>query len=298
MNCLCEAPGLPLPGNGSILATDSKRDELFAEAGRTIVELVRRNLRPSDILTRAAFENALVLDMAMGGSSNTILHTLSVAHEAGVPLHMEELNAFADRVPHLCKVAPSGVHHMEDIDRAGGVSAILKTLSSRPGLLHLDAHTVTGRTLGETIATAQVLDNDVIRPLENAYSPRGGLAVLFGNLAPKGSVVKAAGVSPGMMRFRGPAVIFESEESARVGILIGSVKAGDVVVIRYEGPRRGTRHAGNARAYGRAGRPRTGGVRGIDHRRPFLRRHPGRCDRSRIAGSGGRRPDRVANPAT
>jgi dihydroxy-acid dehydratase len=239
MNCLCEALGLALPGNGSILATDAKRDALFEEAGRTIVELVRRNLRPSDILTRKAFENALVLDMAMGGSSNTILHTLAVAQEARVPLRMDELNAFADRVPHVCKVAPSGVHHMEDIDRAGGISAILKTLSVRPGLLHLDALTVTGRTLGETIAKAQVLDADVIRPLENAYSQRGGLAVLFGNLAPNGSVVKAAGVSPGMMRFCGPAVIFESEEAARVGILIGSVKAGDVVVIRYEGPRGG-----------------------------------------------------------
>jgi dihydroxy-acid dehydratase len=239
MNCLCEALGLALPGNGSILATDAKRDALFNEVGHVIVDLVRRNIRPSDILTRAAFENALVLDMAMGGSSNTILHTLAVAHEAGVPLRMEELNAFADRVPHLCKVAPSGVHHMEDIDRAGGISAILKTLSMRPGLLHLDALTVTGRTLGQTIATAQVLDTDVIRSLENAYSPRGGLAVLFGNLAPKGSVVKAAGVSPSMMRFRGPAVIFESEESARIGILVGSVKAGDVVVIRYEGPRGG-----------------------------------------------------------
>src|SRR5690606_28592981 len=129
-----------------------------------------------------------------------------------------ELNAFADRVPHLCRVAPSGVHHMEDIDRAGGISAILKTLSRRPGLLHLDALTVTGRTLGETLAHAEVIDTDVIRPLEAAYSPRGGLAVLFGNLAPRGSVVKAAGVSPAMMRFRGPAVLFDSEESARVGI--------------------------------------------------------------------------------
>ena len=239
MNCLCEALGLALPGNGSILAIDPRRDELFQEAGRAIVELVHKNIRPSDILTRAAFENALALDMAMGGSSNTILHTLAVAHEAGVDLRLEEINAISDRVPHVCKVAPSGIHHMEDIDRAGGISAILKTLSTRPGLLDLETRTVSGRTLGETIATAQVRDPDVIRSLDNAYSPHGGLAVLFGNLAPKGAVVKAAGVAPSMMRFSGPAVIFESEQAARLGILVGKVKAGDVVVIRYEGPRGG-----------------------------------------------------------
>jgi dihydroxy-acid dehydratase len=239
MNCLCEALGLALPGNGSILATDPARDALFGAAGRAIVELVRRNIRPSDILTRAAFENALALDMALGGSSNTILHTLAVAREAGVPLRMEEINAISERVPHLCKVAPSGVHHMEDIDRAGGITAILNVLSGRPGLLHLDALTASGRTLGETIAGAKVIDPTVIHPLEDPYSPRGGLAILFGNLAPHGAVVKAAGVAPGMMNFRGPAVIFESEESARIGILLGKVKAGDVVVIRYEGPRGG-----------------------------------------------------------
>lgn len=239
MNCLCEALGLALPGNGSILATDPGRDALFEAAGRAIVELVRKNIRPSDILTRQAFENALALDMAMGGSSNTILHTLAVAREAGVPLCMAEMNAISDRVPHICKVAPSGLHHMEDIDRAGGISAILNMLGTRPGLLHLDAITVTGRTLGETIAQAEVKDADVIRTLDNAYSPRGGLAILFGNLAPRGAVVKSAGVSPAMMVFRGPAVIFESEEAARIGILVGQVKAGDVVVIRYEGPRGG-----------------------------------------------------------
>jgi dihydroxy-acid dehydratase len=239
MNCLCEALGLALPGNGSILATDPRRDQLFEAAGQAIVELVRRDIRPSDILTRAAFENALALDMAMGGSSNTILHTLAVAHEAGVDLRLEEINAISDRVPHLCKVAPSGLHHMEDIDRAGGISAILKTLAARPGLLHLTTQTVSGCTLGERLATAEVLDPEVIRPLDRPYSPRGGLAILFGNLAPNGAVVKAAGVAPAMMTFRGPAIIFESEEEARIGILVGKVKAGDVVVIRYEGPRGG-----------------------------------------------------------
>ncbi len=175
----------------------------------------------------------------MGGSSNTILHTLSVAHEAGVDLRLEEINAISDRVPQLCKVAPSGLHHMEDIDRAGGISAILKALSARPGLLHLETLTVSGRTLGETLASAEVRDAEVIHPLEKAYSPRGGPAILFGNLAPKGAVIKAAGVAPSMMVFSGPARIFESEEDARIGILIGTVKAGDVVAIRYEGPQGG-----------------------------------------------------------
>ncbi|HRE07703.1 MAG TPA: dihydroxy-acid dehydratase [Opitutaceae bacterium] len=239
MNCLCEALGWALPGNGSIPATDPRRDALFQAVGAVIVDLVRRQVRPSDLLTRAAFENAFTLDMAMGGSSNTILHTLAVAREAGVDFRLDEINAISDRVPHLCKVAPSGIHHMEDIDRAGGVSALLQTLSRRPGLLHLDAGTVTGRTLGETVAGVNVADPEVVRPLDRAYSPRGGLAVLFGNLAPRGAVVKVAGVAPGMMTFAGPAVIFESEETARVGILVGQVKAGDVVVIRYEGPRGG-----------------------------------------------------------
>ena len=279
MNCLCEALGLALPGNGSILATDPARDQLFARAGQAIVRLVRDNVRPSDILTRAAFENALALDMAMGGSSNTVLHTLSIAREAGVPLTMADFNTIAARVPHLCKVAPSGIHHMEDIDRAGGISAILKTISSGsvtlhpvadgpagavagdgdealpgvgssggvgalPGyraedLIHLDAITVAGGTIGDVIAQAVVKDPEVIRPWESAYSPHGGLAILFGNLAPSGCVVKAAGVAPSMMKFTGPAVIFDSQEEANTGILVGKVKPGDVVVIRYEGPRGG-----------------------------------------------------------
>lgn len=239
MNCLCEALGWALPGNGSILATDPARDRLFEKAGRAIVRLVRDNVRPSDLLTRASFENALALDMAMGGSSNTILHTIAIAHEAGVPLSMTDFNAIAERVPHICKVAPSGSYYMEDVDRAGGIGAILKTLQGKPGILHPDAFTVSGLTLGETISVAEVKDDDVIRPLDKAYSPKGGLAVLFGNIAPDGCVVKTAGVSPAMMQFTGHAVIFESQEEANIGILGGQVKAGDVVVIRYEGPRGG-----------------------------------------------------------
>jgi dihydroxy-acid dehydratase len=239
MNCLCEALGLALPGNGSILAVDAARDRLFEEAGRAIVDLVKKNIRPSDILTGQAFENAMALDVAMGGSTNTVLHTLAVAIEAGVKFGVDDLNAIADRVPHICKVAPSGKYHMEDVDRAGGISAILKTIAAKPGTLHLGAMTVTGKTLGENIGDATVKDADVIRPLDNAYSQKGGLAVLFGNLAPRGAVIKSAGVAPSMMKFKGPAIIFESQEEAYEGILAGKVKPGNVVVIRYEGPRGG-----------------------------------------------------------
>ncbi len=239
MNCLNEALGLALPGNGSILATDPKRDELFAEAGRRIVDLVKQNIRPSDILTHAAFENAFALDVAMGGSTNTVLHALAVAIEAGTPFNLAHLNEVSARVPYLCKVAPAGKYHMEDVHRAGGISAILKTLAGKAGALNLDCISVTGKTLGQNIASAVVIDSDVIRPLENPYSEVGGLAVLFGNLAPSGSVLKSAAVSAHMQQFRGPAVIFESEEEAAQGILDNKVKAGDVVVIRYEGPRGG-----------------------------------------------------------
>ncbi len=239
MNCLCEALGLALPGNGSILAVDPARDALFERAGRAIMEMVERNICPRDILTPAAFENAFALDMAMGGSTNTVLHALAVAIEAGTPFNLAHLNEVADRVPQVCKVAPSGIHHMQDIDRAGGIGAILKTISGKPGTIKGECITVTGKTLGENIAGCEVLDPEVIRPLDRPYSERGGLAVLFGNLAPAGSVIKAAGVAPSMMRFRGPAVIFDSQEDAYFGILEGKVKKGDVVVIRYEGPRGG-----------------------------------------------------------
>jgi dihydroxy-acid dehydratase len=253
MNCLCEALGLALPGNGSILATDPKRDELFRAAGTAIVDLVKRNIRPRDILTPKAFENAFALDVAMGGSTNTVLHTLAVAIEAGCPIDLPMLNEISARVPHICKVAPSGKYHMQDVDRAGGISAILKRLADaqmqknpatglplrEKPILHLDCITVTGKTLGENISDATIKDEDVIRPIDNAYSQTGGLAVMFGNIAPAGGVLKTAGVAPSMMKFRGPAVIFESEEDAAKGILMGKVKAGDVVVIRYEGPRGG-----------------------------------------------------------
>ena len=239
MNCLCEALGLALPGNGSILATDPGRDRLFKQAGTAIIEMVQRNIRPSDILTQKSFENAFALDVAMGGSTNTVLHMLAIAIEAGQPFNLSHLNEVSARVPYICKVAPSGTYHMEDVDRAGGIGAILKTLAGKPGTLNLDCITVTGKTLGDNIADATVKDADVIRPLTNVYSEKGGLAVLFGNLAPNGSVLKTGAVHPSMYQFQGPAVIFESEESAAQGVLEGKVKSGDVVVIRYEGPRGG-----------------------------------------------------------
>jgi dihydroxy-acid dehydratase len=201
--------------------------------------MIQKNIRPRDILTHKSFENAFALDVAMGGSTNTVLHTLAIAIEAQTPFDLKHLNEVSARVPYLCKVAPAGKYHMEDVDRAGGISAILKTLSGKAGTLNLDCITVTGKTLGENIANAVVKDPDVIRPLDNPYSERGGLGVLFGNLAPKGSVLKTGAVAASMQKFRGPAVIFESEESAAQGILEGKVKSGDVVVIRYEGPRGG-----------------------------------------------------------
>ncbi len=236
MNCLCEALGMALPGNGTVLATDPARDELYKEAARVIIQLVKDDIKPSDILTEAAFENAFALDMAMGGSTNTVLHTLAIANEAGRGFELTKLNEVAERVPHICKVSPAGKYHIEDVDRAGGISAILKTISEKPGTLNLDCKTVTGKTLGQNVDASVVKDDDVIRPLTNAYSDRGGLAILFGNLAPDGCVIKTGGVAAAMMQFTGPAVIFESEEAASAGILNGEVKAGDVVVIRYEGP--------------------------------------------------------------
>ncbi len=239
MNCLCEALGMALPGNGTILAKSPQRLELARAAARQIMKLVEADLRPRDIVTADAIDNAFILDMAMGGSTNTVLHTLALATEAGVDYPLSRLDALADRVPYVCKVSPAGHYHMEDVDRAGGVMAILKEVASRPGVLHLDAKTVTLGTLGESIARAENRDTDVIRTVENAYAPTGGLAVLTGNLAPDGAVLKTGAVAPGITRHEGPAVIFNSQDEALEGIAARRVKAGDVVVIRYEGPKGG-----------------------------------------------------------
>jgi dihydroxy-acid dehydratase len=239
MNCLMEALGLALPGNGSRLATSQERRELAREAGRQILKLVEADVTTRQIVNIESIDNAFALDMAMGGSTNTVLHTLALAREAGIDYSLERINEIAARTPHLCKVSPAGSWHMEDVDRAGGISAILKELSRTPGVLNLDRPTVTLHTLGENIAEAKVNDPKVIHPIEQPHSERGGLAILFGNLAPDGAVVKVAAVAPAMMKHTGPARIFNSQEEACAGILNGQVKEGDVVVIRYEGPRGG-----------------------------------------------------------
>jgi dihydroxy-acid dehydratase len=239
MNCLMEALGLALPGNGSKLAVSQERKDLARRAGEQILKLVEANVTPRQLVNRESIDNAFALDMAMGGSTNTVLHTLALAREGGIEYSLERINEVSARIPHLCKVSPAGKWHMEDVDRAGGISAILKELSRKPGALNLDRPTVTLKTLGENIAEAEVNDPEVIHPIEQPHSERGGLAILFGNLAPDGAVVKIGAVSAPMMKHTGPARIFNSQEDACAGILNGKVKSGDVVVIRYEGPRGG-----------------------------------------------------------
>jgi dihydroxy-acid dehydratase len=239
MNCLMEAIGLALPYNGSALAKTKEREDLARKAATQILTLLERDIKPRDIVTPEAIDDAFALDMAMGGSTNTVLHTLALANEANVDYPLSRINAVADKVPHICKVSPAGKWHMEDVHRAGGIPAILNEVQRGTGMLHFDRPTVSGTSLGESIKGIQIKDDEVIRRYENAHSKRGGLAVLFGNLAPKGAVVKAAGVDSSMMKFAGPAVIYESQEQAMAGILGGEVKAGDVVVVRYEGPRGG-----------------------------------------------------------
>ncbi len=239
MNCLMEVIGLALPYNGSALAKTEERENLARRAAAQIMVLIERDIKPRDIVTAEAIDDAFALDMAMGGSTNTVLHTLALAHEAEIDYPLPRINAVAEKVPHICKVSPAGKWHMEDVHRAGGIPAILNEVQRATGMLHFDRITVSGVTLGESIKGAEIKDEDVIHRYDNAHSRRGGLAVLFGNLAPKGAVVKVGGVSAPMMKFAGPAVIFESEMDSMTGILAGKVKAGDVVVVRYEGPKGG-----------------------------------------------------------
>ena len=239
MNCLCEAIGMALPGNGTILAVDPKRQDLYKATGKQIMTLIEKDIKPLDVITEQSLDNALVLDMAMGGSTNTVLHSLAVANEAGIKYDLERINAISAKCPNICKVSPSSKIHIEDVDAAGGISAILNEVSKVPNLLNLDCPTVTGKTLGENIAGAEIKNAEVIHTLDNAYSKTGGLAILRGNLAPNGSVVKTAGVPESMLTHSGPAVIFESQEDTCEGILAGKVKAGDVVVVRCEGPKGG-----------------------------------------------------------
>ncbi|MFW6052721.1 MAG: dihydroxy-acid dehydratase [Desulfosalsimonas sp.] len=235
MNCLTEAIGLGLPGNGTIPAVMSARIRLAKQAGMQIVALHNQGVTPGQILTPAAFENALCVDMALGCSTNTILHIAALAHEAGIPLDLDRINEISARIPHLCSLSPGGVHHIEDLHNAGGIGGVIKTLADA-GLIDTNCLTVTGKSLKQNLSSARVLDEEVIRPVKRAYHDYGGLAVLFGNLAPNGCVVKQSAVADDMMRHEGPARVLDSEEEATEAIMEGKINKGDVVVIRYEGP--------------------------------------------------------------
>ncbi|PHS59168.1 MAG: dihydroxy-acid dehydratase [Sulfurimonas sp.] len=243
MNTLCEAMGIALPGNGTILAMTPERIALVKKAAKRIVELAKAEdpkYNMKNILNEKAIHNAFVVDMAMGGSSNTVLHLLAIARESDVDFPIEKINEIADNVAHIAKISPSlTTVHMDDINRAGGVNAVMKEVSRRGGNLHLDSLLITGETLGERIKDAKILDENIIHTNENAYSPVGGLSILFGNLATQGAVVKTAGISANMRQFKGKAICFDSQPKAIAGIMSHKVKAGDVVVIRYEGPKGG-----------------------------------------------------------
>lgn len=238
MNCLTEVLGMGLPGNGTIPAVYSERIRLAKHAGMQVMEMYRRNIRPRDIMTQDAILNALTVDMALGCSTNSMLHIPAIAHEIGMDFEIDFANPISEKTPNLCHLAPAGPTYMEDLNEAGGVSAVMKELDKK-GLLHTDCMTVTGKTLGENIKDAVNKDPNVIRPIENPYSETGGLAVLKGNLAPDGSVVKRSAVVEEMMVHEGPARVFDCEEDAIDAIKSGKIVAGDVVVIRYEGPKGG-----------------------------------------------------------
>lgn len=238
MNCLTESLGMGLPGNGTIPAVMSARFRLAKSAGMQVMELLRQGITPSQIMTPEAFQNALAVDMAVGCSTNTLLHLLAIAHEAGIRIDLQTVNKISERVPNLCRLSPAGPHHLEDLDRSGGISALMAQLAGA-GLLETGCMTVTGTTVEENLSGRKVLDSQVIRPMENPYHPEGGLAVLFGNLAPQGAVVKQSAVTPNMLRNEGPARVFESEEDASDAILDSRVSPGEVLVIRYEGPKGG-----------------------------------------------------------
>lgn len=238
MNCLTEALGMGLPGNGTIPAVHAARVRLAKQAGWQVMELLRQDLRPADILTAEAFYNALAVDMALGGSTNTILHLPAVAYEVGIKLDLDLVNEISQRTPHLCKLAPSGPHYLEDLDAAGGISAVMAELLAH-GLIKGEAKTVTGRTVAENVKGCTIKRPDVLRSVADPYSASGGLAVLKGNLAEEGAIVKKGAVAPEMMVHRGPARVFDSEEEAVEAILGGRINRGDVIVIRYEGPKGG-----------------------------------------------------------
>ncbi|GAB6908246.1 dihydroxyacid dehydratase [Desulfosarcina cetonica] len=235
MNCLTEVIGMGLPGNGTIPAVFSARVRLAKQAGMQILDLWQRQITPSQIMTPAAFQNALTVDMALGCSTNTVLHLPAIANEAGVPLDLGMINQISEKTPHICSLSPGGVHHIQDLNRAGGIPAVIKELADA-GLIHTDCLTVTGKTVAENITGTTTRDPEVIRPLDRPYHRQGGLAVLYGNLAPEGCVVKQSAVLDEMMQHEGPARVFDSEEAATAAIMDARINSGDVIVVRYEGP--------------------------------------------------------------
>lgn len=238
MNCLTEVLGLGLPGNGTIPAVYAERIRLAKHAGMKVMELVERDIKPSDILTPKAFENALTVDMALGCSTNSVLHLPAIAHEVGIEINLDIINEISGRVPNICKLAPAGPHHIQDLYAAGGVQAVMKELSTRK-LLHLGLITATGKTVGDNIEKAEVTDREVIRNVNEPYSTTGGIAVLRGNIARDGAVVKRSAVAKEMLVHKGPARVFDSEDDAIATIYSGKINKGDVIIIRYEGPRGG-----------------------------------------------------------
>jgi len=238
MNIWSEAVGIALPGNGTIPAVDARRIRLAKHAGMKIMELLEKNINFLDIINKKAIENAITVEMALGGSSNTMLHTLAIVSEAGISFGIDDFNRIRERVPQLCSLSPAGSYHIQDLDRAGGISALIKELSKKK-IINLGEITVTGKNVGQNIKDALILDNEVMRTIENAYNPKGGIVFLRGNLAPQGGVVKSSAVHPDMLRHQGPARVFNSEEESVKAILGGKIKKGDVVVIRYEGPKGG-----------------------------------------------------------
>ena len=238
MNIWAEAVGIALPGNGTIPAVDASRIRLAKHTGMKIMELLKKDVKFLDIITKKAIENAIAVEMALGGSSNTMLHSLAIASEAGIPFDIDDFNRIREQVPQLCSLSPAGEYHIQDLDRAGGISALLKELS-RKKIINLGEITVTGKNIGQNIENAFILDNEVIRTIENSYNPKGGIVFLKGNLAPQGAVVKSSAIHSDMLRHEGPARVFESEEESTKAILKGKIKKGDVIVIRYEGPKGG-----------------------------------------------------------
>ncbi|WP_281738274.1 dihydroxy-acid dehydratase [Enterococcus dispar] len=239
MNCLLEILGLALPGNGTVLAVSNERKELVKKSAYHLMELVKKQIKPRDIVTKDAIDDAFALDMAMGGSTNTVLHTLAIANEAEIDYNLEEVNAIAKRVPYLAKIAPSSAYSMHDVHEAGGVSAIINELVHIEGAIHAERITVTGRTIRQNVALATIQNKEVIHPKENPYSPVGGLSILYGNLAPAGGVIKVGGVDPSVKVFTGKAICFNSHDEAVAAIDDHTVQKGHVVVIRYEGPKGG-----------------------------------------------------------